>query len=238
MNPVAVAIIPARGGSKRLPRKNILEIMGRPMLSYPIGAALESGLFSQVIVSTEDEKISQIAESVGARVVERPHDLAGDRATVVQVCLHTLSLLDQEQGSPDRFCCIYPTAVFITAADLKASVRLLDENPPADAVMGVSDYNLPPVQALKTVGGFLRPKWPEYVRLQSQLQPKLVGDTGTIYWARTEAFAAETSFYARKLKGFPIPRKRAVDIDTPEDLDLARTLAPLLLTDPGESKWT
>jgi N-acylneuraminate cytidylyltransferase len=234
MNREAVAIIPARGGSKRLPRKNILEILGRPMLAYPVGAALESGLFSQVIVSTEDEEIARVGESFGARIVERPEALAEDRATVVQVCLHTLSVLQQEQCSFDRFCCIYPTAVFITASDLSASVRMLDEEPAADVVMGVSEYNLPPVQALEAKGGFLRPKWPEYVRLQSQFHPKLVADTGTIYWARAEAFATEMTFYARKLKGFSIPRKRAVDIDTPEDLDVARTLATLLLTDRGE----
>ena len=232
-----VAIIPARGGSKRLPRKNILEIMGRPMLSYPVGAALKSGLFSQVIVSTEDEEISAIAESAGARVV-RPAALAQDRATVVQVCLHVLSVLKRERQLPVLFCCIYPTAVFITPADLAGSAALMDEPPPADVVMAVSEYNLPPVQALETAGGFLRPKWPEYVSLQSQFHPELVADTGTLYWARTGAFQAEMTFYSRRLKGFAIARKRAVDIDTPQDLDVARTLAPLLMKDEKGAKWS
>jgi len=224
-----VAIVPARGGSKRLPRKNILEIMGKPMLSYPIAAALDSGLFSSVIVSTEDDEISNIAESSGARVVKRPEPLAGDRATVVQVCLHVLSVLQQERRSPDVFCCIYSTAVFITAEDLVASVRLMDEDPVADVVMGVSEYNLSPLQALELEKGYLKPRWPDYYSFQSQFHPKLVASAGMIYWANASLFKREETFYTRRLKGYNFSRLHAVDIDTPDDLETARLLAPLIV---------
>ncbi len=109
----SVAIIPARGGSKRLPRKNILSIEGRPMLTYPVSAALESGTFDDVVVSTEDEEISGIARAAGARVLERPEELAEDRAKVAQVCLHALNELEKEGAPIDKFCCVYATAIFL-----------------------------------------------------------------------------------------------------------------------------
>ena len=156
-----VAIIPARGGSKRLPRKNIVPVLGKPILSYPITAAQESALFDAVIVSTDDEEIAESARSTNARVVERSTELAHDRATVVQVCLDVLEVLRHENQLPDYFCCIYATALFITPDDLRRSFRLLQGKPAADFVMGVSEYNLHPVQALVEKDGYLTPMWPE-----------------------------------------------------------------------------
>jgi pseudaminic acid cytidylyltransferase len=226
---VRIAIIPARGGSKRLPRKNIVQITGKPILTYPVKAALDSELFNEVIVSSEDEKILEIARQVGARAILRPRELAQDHSTVVEVCLHIIDEFARQKKMVSEFCCIYATALFLTVTDLRDSFRLLTSPPPSDFVMGVSHYDLHPVQALKRKGEYLTSMWPEYKGLQSQFYPDLVASNGTLYWARVEAFRKTRSFYGDRLKGYEIPRGRAVDIDTPEDLELARQLAEQVL---------
>jgi len=220
-----IAILPARGGSKRLPRKNILPIKGKPMITYPIEAARQSGLFDDIIVSTEDLEIAAVAESAGACVAHRPANLAHDRATVVQVCLHLLALLEKDGRMPNYFCCIYPTALLVRADDLVASHRLLHDPPRADSVMGVSQYNLQPVQALAQDNDFLKTMWPEYNGVQSQFQPDLVASNGMFYWARTGPFRNTASFYMERLKGHRIPCYRAIDIDTAQDFKLAELMA-------------
>ena len=229
MSVMAVAIIPARGGSKRLPRKNVLPILGKPILSYPIKAALESKLFDSIIVSTEDEEIAVAARAFGAKVIERPFELAGDRATVVEVCLHVLEVLELQNQLPKYFCCIYATALFIQSEHLQESFRLLQAEPQTDFVMGVSEYNLYPVQALIKIDGYLQPMWPEYHASQGQFHPQLVASNGTLYWARVPAFQDAKSFYGKKLKGYMIPKIRSVDIDTPEDFTIAQIHASYLL---------
>lgn len=221
---MCVAIIPARGGSKRVPRKNVVEVGGRPMLTHPIGAARESALFDTVYVSTEDAEIAAVVRDAGATVIARPAEIAQDRSTVVQVCLHALDEIEQTMGPVAVFCCIYATAIFVTADDLRDSQAQLDQEPVADVVMGVSEYGKHPVQALKQEGAYATRMWPEYDGLQSQSYPHLVASNGTLYWSRTDAFRETRSFYAKRLKVYEIPRWRAVDIDTPDDLELARYL--------------
>jgi N-acylneuraminate cytidylyltransferase len=204
-----VAIIPARGGSKRLPRKNVLPILGKPMFAYPIQAALQSGMFERVLVSTEDEEIRGAALEAGAE----------------DVCKHVLEILDENNALPDYFCCLYATAIFITPEDLKKSFQLFKQDPTPDVVMGVSDFNLHPVQALEEKDGFLSPKWPEYRGVQSQFHPKLVASNGTLYWARTNYFVKNPSFYCSRLKGYKIPKQRSIDMDTQEDFAFAQLVA-------------
>jgi pseudaminic acid cytidylyltransferase len=225
-----VAIIPARGGSKRLPRKNILPILGKPALFYPIQAALKTGLFDRVIVSTEDDEIKQAAAESGAEVMTRPEQLAGDQAGVVQVCQDVLEQLDRQGICPAHFCCIYATAVFITPGDLHGAFSMIEQFAEADMVMGVSRFNLQPLQAMASnENGYLKPRWPAYNRLQSQHHPGLVASNGTFYWADTQAFLTEKTFYADRLKGYEIPWIRAIDLDTSEDYETAKLLAPLML---------
>ncbi len=223
-----IAIIPARGGSKRLPMKNILPVLDRPMLSYPVKAALDSHLFDQVIVSTEDETIQAAALQSGARVLVRPGELARDRSTVAQVCEHVLNTLAGEGVNPAWFCCVYATALFLKPEDFKASFNLGKTVPQADVIMGVSRFNLQPLQAMERKDGFLKPKWPEY-KLQSQFHPDLVASNGTLYWARTDSFLKKKTFYTDRLTGYEIPWIRAIDVDTPEDYQNAQMLAPLIL---------
>ena len=220
-----IAIIPARGGSKRLPRKNMLAIQGQPMLAYPIRKALKSNIFERVIVSTEDEEIGRVAIDCGAEVIHRPDDLAADRATVVQVCLHALDELAVEGNVPEYFCCIYATAIFLETDDIISSFDLFFKEPIPDVVMGVSEYRQHPVQAMCEKEGFLSLKWSEYHNVQSQFYPKLVASNGTLYWARTSQFREAKSFYCSRLKGYEIPFMKAIDIDTHEDFLLAQMVA-------------
>lgn len=222
-----VAIIPARGGSKRLPRKNILPVLGRPMLHYPVKAALASGCFDRVIVSTEDAEIRKAAIGAGAQVMDRPEHLAQDRATVVQVCLDVLNRLAKEEIQPEWFCCIYATAVFITPRDISAAFETGKHCPEADSIMGVSEFNLQPLQALeKDTNGFLKPRWHEY-RQQSQVHSDFVASNGTLYWTKTKVFRVCQSFYTDRLAGYTIPWIKAIDIDTLEDYKIACRIAPL-----------
>jgi len=218
-----IAIIPARGGSKRLPRKNILPINGKPMIGYPILAAIKSGLFDEVVVSTEDKEILSIAESYGATVSKRPESLAQDRSTVVQVCKDVLE--KDEYKTVENFCCIYATAIFITPEDIINSYKLITNMPPVDYVMGVSGFNYYPVQALQEVDGYLQSMWPEYNNKQSQFYPHLVVSNGTLYWAKRTAFLRDKTFYGDKLVGYELNSDNAVDIDTPEDYENAKKLA-------------
>lgn len=210
-----VVLIPARGGSKRLPRKNIAEVGGVPMLAHPIMATRASGLFDHIYVSTEDAEIAEIANQYGAEVIERPLQIAEDRSTVVEVCLHAL------ETNPDieLMCCLYATAVLLTPKTLITAYELLSAAPEADFVMGVSEYEYPPVQALKADdNGYLSYQWPEWRGIQSQFHPSLVVSNGSFYWARRHALMEEKTFYGRRLKGFIVPSEQVSDIDTQEDL--------------------
>lgn len=198
-----------------MPRKNILEVDGMPMLAHPILAARASGLFERIYVSTEDAEIAEIAKQYGAEVIERPPLIAGDRSTVVQVCLHALEV----HPDIDIMCCIYATAVLLTPETLIAAHTLLDNKLEADFVMGVSEYEHPPVQALKADNnGYLSYMWPEWRGKQSQFHPYLVVSNGTFYWARRTALLEEKTFYGRKLRGAVVPSEQVSDIDTHEDL--------------------
>lgn len=214
-----VAIIPARGGSKRLPRKNILPLGGKPIISYPIEAALESKLFDDVVVSTEDEEIFEVASKYGATVIRRPDFLSRDDTPVVEVCRHVLTLKEYERV--DSFCCLYATAAFISGLDLINSNKLMHSKPEADYVMGVSSYNYHPVQALKGEDGYLRSMWPEFNMKRSQLYPELVVSNGTLYWARTKEFLRDGLFYGHRLKGY---NSKSLDIDTGSDYKRAQQI--------------
>lgn len=192
------------------------------MLTHPVRSALESGQFDGVYVSTEDPEIAQIARSAGAAVIDRPEELARDRSTVVEVCLHALDAIESRGASAELFCCIYATALFLAPEQIAAAAALLDDEPPADVVMGVSDFNLHPVRALVRRDGYLTCMWPEFAGLKSQRFPELVASNGTIYWARTAAFRRHRTFYVERLRGYRIPRARTVDIDSPEDVEVAQ----------------
>jgi len=178
--------------------------------------ARATGLFEHTYVSTEDAEIAKIAKQYGAEVIERPPQIAEDRSTVAQVCLHAL----QTYPAIDLICCIYATAVLLSPETLIKSHQLLGGEPGADFVMGVSEYEHSPVQALKVdENGYLSCMWPEWQGVQSQFHPSLVVSNGTFYWARKQALLEEETLYGHRLRGFIVPNDQVSDINTQEDLN-------------------
>ena len=220
-----VAIVPARGGSKRLPRKNIIQFLGKPIIAYTVEAALETGLFSEVLVSTEDEEIAAVGRSLGARVVRRPAALATDVAPVRDVCLH---VLDEEAQAGRRysvFSCLYATAPLRTDTDIAGVVSLVQPGV-CDYAMAVTEYPYPPHQALRAQeDGALVPLFPELVNRRTRDIGTLVVDNGSTYCASVVAFRRHRSFYGPGLRGYVMPFHRSIDVDRPEDLELALRFA-------------
>ncbi len=220
-----LAIIPARGGSKRLPRKNIALVDGQPVIAYPISSALKSGLFYSIVVSTEDDEIAEISRRAGATVIARPAALATDEAHEFAACAHVLDKLAEENADPVAFCIIYPTAVFILPDDLIQSASMLDGPPEADVVMAVGDYPIHPYKALKaSQNGYLEMLFPVEAKQRSQFYPKVVGSCGAFYWMRIAHFRKDQNYYPRRLVGYRLAPDRAIDIDTPADLAWAERL--------------
>jgi pseudaminic acid cytidylyltransferase len=217
----AIAIIPARGGSKRLPRKNIVDFLGRPIIAYTIDAAYESGCFERVVVSTEDDEIAGVAQRCGAAVEPRPTNLATDMTGVVDVCL---DVLEREAARGRRWPimgCLYPTAPLRSAADIRATVALLRPGI-CEFAMGVTSYDLQPHLALKLApDGGLAPMWPDLIDCRASDLPPLRISNGTTYAVLAEAFCRARTFYGPGLRGYDMPRKRSIDIDTSDDLDFA-----------------
>ena len=215
-----IAIIPARGGSKRLPRKNIIDFLGRPIIAFTIDAAKASGCFQRIVVSTEDDEIAAVAARWGAEVDKRSPDLATDQARVTQVCT---ALLDKEAlagRSWERMACLYATAPLRSAEDIRATVGLLEDGI-CDFAMGVTRYDLQPHLALKFgADGSLDPMWPELTNKRADDLPPLRVSNGSVYAVKVEAFRRNPSFYGPGLKGHDMPRQRSIDIDTSEDLAL------------------
>ena len=218
-----LAIIPARGGSKRLRRKNIAPLEGKPMLAYSIEAALQSGVFEQVCVSTEDEQIAAVAEDYGASVpFLRPLALAADTVGVVQVCLHGLDFFAAQGKQFETLGVLLPTSPLRRGEDIRAAYeqfRAAD----TDFFMAVTDYVYSPFQALHEQAGYLKPFWDaSYYRTRSQDLPSVMVDNGAIYLMQVEAFRREKIFYGERLIGFSMPRERSVDVDDAYSLELAR----------------
>lgn len=215
---INIAIIPARGGSKRLPRKNILPLGGEPLLSRVIKTCFLSQIFSKVIVSTEDKEIASVAKNAGAKVHQRSESLAQDRSTVVEVCLDVL-----ESENFDNFCCVYATSGLLSPATLENSAKSFLNDKRAHTLIGVSSFNYPPVQALTVdENSFAEMLMPEYMKVQSQFHPKTRVSNGTFCWGRRENFLKEPTFYSQKMKIFDVPEREVCDLDTPEDYEMLK----------------
>lgn len=215
-----VAVIPARGGSKRLPRKNVLPFWGRPMLAWTVDAALDTGLFQRVVVSTEDAEIAETARIAGAEVAARDPELAGDGARVTEVCLDFLCREEEAGCSYDVLCVLYATTPLRTAEDIRGVVDLVEPGQ-WDFALAVTHYDLPPHQALRRgPAGGLEPMWPEMVTARAEEVGELLVDNGSTYAASVTAFRENGEFYGPGLRGHVMPRSRSVDLDDAEDWEL------------------
>jgi CMP-N-acetylneuraminic acid synthetase len=221
----AIAIIPARGGSKRLPRKNIIDFLGRPIIAYTIDAARESGCFERIVVSTEDDEIAAIAERYGATLDRRSPALATDTATVVDVCTDLLER-ERKAGRPWRTMgCLYATSPLRDAADIRATMALLEPGR-CDFAMAVTAFDMQPHIALKfSRDGGLSPMWPDLIDFRASDLPPLRVGNGSTYAVDVAAFLRARSFYGPGLRGHDMPRNRSIDIDTAYDLELALWMA-------------
>jgi pseudaminic acid cytidylyltransferase len=221
----AIALIPARGGSKRLPRKNVVDFNGRPIIAHTIDAALQSRCFERVVVSTEDEEIARCAAHCGAAVDMRAQSLATDTATVLDVCM---DFLEREAGAGREWPvlgCLYATAPFRDARDVQCTMALLKPGF-CDFAMAVTSYDHAPQQALKVESdGTAVLMWPELVSGRGRELPRFCVGNGSTYGVNVQEFIRQRTFYGAGLNVYEMPRCRSIDINTQEDLNLARLLA-------------
>lgn len=218
-----LAVIPARGGSKRIPRKNIKEFAGKPMIAHAIHTAFESGLFDQVLVSTDDAEIAAIAESMGASVpFLRPAQLADDHTPTVPVVAHAIQACLDAHWPVTQACCIYPGVPFMLAEDLKAALTLLEEG--AIYAFPVTPFSSPVQRALQRDGTFsTKPFFPEYAATRTQDLAPAYHDAGQFYWGLTKAWLDGLNIHLHG-RTIVLPNWRVVDIDTPEDWERAELM--------------
>ncbi len=216
-----LAIITARGGSKRIPRKNIRPFCGRPIIGYSIEAALESGVFDTVMVSTDDTEIGEIAKQFGAELpFMRSEATASDHATTSEVLLEVLDRYEQAGEHFDIACCLYPTSPFITPGRLKEAFTLLSSSD-ADTLIPVVPFSYPPQRAYVVDNGRLVFKHPEFINARTQDMEKLYHDAGQFYLFRTEAFKRTANINSGNILPLELDDMEVQDIDTETDWHLA-----------------
>jgi len=224
----AVAIIPARGGSKRIPDKNIKIFAGKPIIAYSIQTALASGLFDRVIVSTDSLQIAEIAKNYGAEVpFLRPTELADDFTATVPVLIHALRSIGASSQLPSYFCCIYATAPFLQEGYLEQGLALL-KSKKASTTFSVTEFEYPVFRALQVESsGRVKMKWPEYEYSRSNDLEILYHDAGQFYWGDTLKFIKEQKLFSDRSYPIILPSYQTIDIDTSQDWDFAERLFQL-----------
>lgn len=219
-----IAIIPARGGSKRIPRKNVREFCGRPMIGWPIETAITSGLFDRIIVSTDDEEIAAAAREAGAETpFMRPKNLSDDHSGTTDVVIHALSWAVEAGWQVEAACCIYATAAFVAAEDLASAHRLLSAE--CDYVFPAVRYGHPPQRGFtRSAEGSPELLYPQHVASRTQDLPPVFHDSGQFYWGKRDAWLERQPFFGDKTRFIELPQTRAWDIDRPEDWVMAERL--------------
>lgn len=216
-----IAIIPARGGSKRIPRKNIKNFVGQPIIKYSIEAALGSGCFTEVMVSTDDQEIAGLARRLGAQVpFMRSAVNSSDMAMTVPVLEEVIAEYKKINQEFDYVCCLYPTAPFITASRLQAARDLLLSSK-AEAVLPVMKFSYPIQRALKMVNGRVEMFSPENYNIRSQDLEPAYHDCGQFYFLKTSSLLEQQVLYPRVTRPIIVPESEAQDIDNEEDWRLA-----------------
>lgn len=221
-----LAIIPARGGSKRIPKKNIRTFCGKPIIAYSIEATLRSNCFDRIIVSTDCHETAEIAQRYGAEVpFERPATLADDYCGTIEVIRHAIQFNDLSGNKVDQVACIYPTAPMLTPEIIRSGLDLLNANTDKKFVFTASEFEYPIQRALKlTELGNVAPAYPEYIQMRSQDLPTMIHDLGQLYWGSGDAFMVEETLLCEKSMPLMIERYRFVDIDTEADWRRAEML--------------
>lgn len=217
-----LAVIPARGGSKRIPRKNIKPFCGKPMIARSIEAALESGCFDRVIVSTDDAEIAEVARQFGAAVpFMRPAELSDDYTGTVPVIRHAIEWFTANGECPDQVCCIYATAPFISEKDIRQGLESLVTSG-SDYAFSVTSYAFPIQRAIRiTAQGRVEMFQAEHFNTRSQELEEAFHDAGQFYWGRASAWLEGKALFGLHSAPVILPRHRVQDIDTMEDWERA-----------------
>ena len=217
-----VCIIPARGGSKRIPRKNVLPLAGTPLLAYTIRAAKDAGVFDHIVVSTEDSEIAALAAAEGVAVDDRPEHMSGDKVRKVEV---VDEYLRRNNGAEkfDNVAALLPTCPFRSAEDVRKAHQMFVENPDNDFLIGVVAYDFPPQLALVEEGQGMRMMYPdEYAKTtRSQDIRTMYHPNGAIYMATVESFLKVGTFFQENMLTYVMPPERSFDIDYPYQFAIA-----------------
>lgn len=234
MSPKALAIIPARGGSKRIPRKNVIDFHGRPMIAWSIAAARASGVFDSIVVSTDDAEIAEIARTQDAEVpFMRPAELADDHAGTVPVILHAMQALAEAGRSYDYVCCLYPASPLVQASDIREGYRLVRSG--WSFAFTTTSFASSVYRGLVAAPeGGVRMLFPEHRQTRTQDLPEVFHDAGQFYWGRAESWLAGEEVYGHRAVPIHLPRWRVQDIDTPEDLERAGAIFEMLAAGRAE----
>ena len=224
-----ICVIPARGGSKRIPRKNIKEFNGKPIIAYSIEAALKSNCFDQVIVSTDDAEIAEVAKSFGASVpFMRPDELANDYANTIPVVKHAIEWFDDQVQAPSEVCCLYATAPFVRASTIRKAYEQM-QSTQADYCFTATSFAFPIQRAIKvTAENQVEMFYPEYLETRSQDLEDSYHDAGQFYWGKAEAFKQQKSIFSKSATPYILPRYLVQDIDTLEDWEKAELMYKII----------
>lgn len=216
-----IAVIVARGGSKRIPRKNLRQFAGKPLLAHPISFALQSQLFEHVVVSTDDAEIASVAQQWGAKVpFIRPADLSDDHAIIDSVLMHALSESEKVFGPIDEACCLFPSAPFFSDEDFRIALETMTAHA-ATSSFPIVKYDFPIEQAFKLDGAHPRPVWPDKMMSRSQDLASYFHDAGLFYWVHVDRFKKSGAIFAEDSVAIVIPAERCQDINTESDWLLA-----------------
>ncbi|MBD1134438.1 pseudaminic acid cytidylyltransferase [Pelagibacterales bacterium SAG-MED48] len=218
MNLNNIAIIPARGGSKRIPKKNIKDFLGKPIIAYSIEMAISCKLFNKVIVSTDDQEIKDVAIKYGAEIpFIRPKEIADDFTGTHEVIGHAVKWMEDNDEKMDYVCCVYPTAPLIEKDDLKKGFELIKTGK-WDSVMAATNFSYPIFRSFENLpDGGLKMIFPEHYNSRSQDLPEIYHDAGLFCWAKPETWKKKPEKYCKKNSIIKIPNHRIQDIDTLDD---------------------
>lgn len=218
-----LAVIPARGGSKRIPRKNIKLFCGKPMIAWSIEAAQQSGCFDQIVVSTDDAEIAEVARQCGAQVpFMRPADISDDHTGTTAVVAHAIDWFGDQGQTPEQVCCLYATAPFVSSDDLRRGLAVLLDTG-SDYAFSVTSYAFPIQRAIRlNETGRVEMFNPEHFNTRSQDLEAAYHDAGQFYWGRADAWLQGRMIFSPAAVPVLLPRHRVQDIDTPEDWTRAK----------------
>ena len=224
-----VCVIPARGGSKRIPRKNIKEFNGKPIIAYSIETALKSNCFSQVIVSTDDDEIIEVARKYGAEVsFVRPDELSNDYVGTIPVIRHAIEWIEDNNKTVENVCCLYATAPFVQSKIISEAYQQLISSK-SDYCYSVTSFVFPIQRAIKIVqGDKVDMFYPEHFNTRSQDLEEAFHDAGQFYWGKAQAFKDELPLFSEVASAFILPRYLVQDIDTEEDWIRAEAMYKVL----------